>query len=464
MMKKITLFLILLTATFGYSQEVLENFEGTAPTLNNFDGFGSSAVTANPTNASEKSLELITSATAAGWQGSEFVFQGKKLDLTQADKTITVNIHSSVATSILAKANGGENGGGASAADANHDGNGWQTLTFDFSAPKDGTVAGTDSYSSLVFFPAWNNEGGTCTAGCYAGSSENSSPVITLYIDDVTGLGVEASETCSDGIQNQDETGIDCGGSCSACPVGPTTAPTSPPTRNAWDVISLYSDAYASLGLGNVSWDDGDAIEITAAGNQVLEMQVGNFLGQNLGAAADASDMTHFHMDYYVADAFVEGQVFNSKLSNHAATGGEINAIELNLALTSSDVQAWKSIDVELNGARENIVQFLITVSNTVGLAYLDNIYFYRAATASLDNNALLGFSMYPNPAADKLNISAKEVIQNAAVYNVLGKKVMNLEINKSSESIDISNLASGIYLIKYNVNDKVGTAKFIKQ
>jgi hypothetical protein len=71
---------------------------------------------------------------------------------------------------------------------------------------------------------------------------------------------------------------------------------------------------------------------------------------------------------------------------------------------------------------------------------------------------------MYPNPAANKLNISAKEIIQNAAVYNVLGKKVMSLEINKSSESIDISNLASGIYLIKYNVNDKVGTAKFIKQ
>ena len=27
-----------------------------------------------------------------------------------------------------------------------------------------------------------------------------------------------ASESCSDGIQNQDETGVDCGGSvCSAC-------------------------------------------------------------------------------------------------------------------------------------------------------------------------------------------------------------------------------------------------------
>jgi hypothetical protein len=468
-MKKITLLLLLLTATFGYSQEVLENFEGTAPTLNNFDGFGSSAVTANPTNASEKSLELITSATAAGWQGSQFVFQGKKLDLTQADKTITVNVHSTVATSILAKADGGENGAAASAADANHDGNGWQTLTFDFSVPKDNTVAGADSYASLVFFPAWNNEGGTCTVGCYAGSTVSSSPVITIYIDDVTGLGAAASETCSDGIMNNGETAIDCGGpNCDACPEPPTTAAPTPPARNAADVMSIYSEAYASVGLSNVSWDDGDTSPTTVAGNELLMMEAGNFLGQTIGTPVDASNMTHFHMDYYIADEFAAGQVFNSKLSNHekpSGEAGESNALPFDVALTASDVKTWKSIDVALGDAkRGNIKEFLITVSNTVKLAYLDNIYLYRESTASVDNNALLGFSMYPNPASNRLNISAKEAIQNAAVYNVLGKKVMSLEINKSSESIDISNLASGIYLIKYNVNNKVGTAKFVKQ
>ena len=86
------------------------------------------------------------------------------------------------------------------------------------------------------------------------------------------------------------------------------------------------------------------------------------------------------------------------------------------------------------------------------------------SATAGLNKNNLLNVSLYPNPAKGTLNISAKEVIQNAAVYNVLGKKVMSLEINKSNESIDISNLASGIYLIKYQLNNATGTAKFIKE
>ena len=40
----------------------------------------------------------------------------------------------------------------------------------------------------------------------------------------------------------------------------------------------------------------------------------------------------------------------------------------------------------------------------------------------------------------------------------------MSLEINKNSESIDVSSLASGIYLIKYSIDNAIGTAKFIKQ
>jgi hypothetical protein len=85
-------------------------------------------------------------------------------------------------------------------------------------------------------------------------------------------------------------------------------------------------------------------------------------------------------------------------------------------------------------------------------------------ATASVSDNTLLNISMYPNPASSSLNISAPNTIKSAAIYNILGKQVMSLNINKNSKSIDISNLASGIYFLKYNVNDKVGTAKFIKQ
>jgi hypothetical protein len=40
----------------------------------------------------------------------------------------------------------------------------------------------------------------------------------------------------------------------------------------------------------------------------------------------------------------------------------------------------------------------------------------------------------------------------------------MALEMNKNSESISISNAASGIYLIKYTIRNAIDTAKFIKE
>jgi len=40
---------------------------------------------------------------------------------------------------------------------------------------------------------------------------------LELYLNEVDGEITPPSETCFDGIQNQDETGIDCGGVCTAC-------------------------------------------------------------------------------------------------------------------------------------------------------------------------------------------------------------------------------------------------------
>ena len=171
-------------------------------------------------------------------------------------------------------------------------------------------------------------------------------------------------------------------------------------------------------------------------------------------------------MDYWVADDFAAGQVFNPKLSNHAASAGETGAKLYTVALGADDNKKWLSIDVELGAdfERNNILQFLLTTSATVKAGYMDNIYMYRAATASVGDNELLNVSMYPNPASDRLNISAQGTIKSAAIYNLLGKKVMSLEINKNSESINVSGLASGMYLIKYSLDNAIGTAKFIKQ
>lgn len=293
-----------------------------------------------------------------------------------------------------------------------------------------------------------------------------------VYYDDVsltTTGGV--AETCSDGIMNNEETGVDCGGpNCDACPTPPTTAPTAPPTRNSWDVVSLYGEAYTqntevTNGNFDAGWCGANSVtEVTIAGNLVMQYNNNDCQGIVLANGVDVTGFDMMHVDVYVDGGYdVTSAVFNLKfVGTPTSIFKEYN---FNAASSPALVAGqWISIDVAVDlSTMAGFKEFGIT-SNMKGKVWYDNLYVYRAATASVENNELLGFSMYPNPATNRLNISAKETILSAEIFNVIGKKVMSVNVNKTSESIDVSSLTSGIYLVKYDVNGVTGTAKFIKQ
>jgi hypothetical protein len=92
------------------------------------------------------------------------------------------------------------------------------------------------------------------------------------------------------------------------------------------------------------------------------------------------------------------------------------------------------------------------------------NFYFYSEATAGVDKDNLLNVSVSPSPAKNDLKISALDIIKEVTIYNVLGKKVKSAAINKIEGVIDVSTLNTGIYILKYTVNNTVGTMKFIKE
>lgn len=71
--------------------------------------------------------------------------------------------------------------------------------------------------------------------------------------------------------------------------------------------------------------------------------------------------------------------------------------------------------------------------------------------------------SVYPNPAQNSITISNKIVLNSVEIYSVLGNKVLSkLNLNKQSETIDISHLPSGIYLINTVDSDKKSVTKKI--
>jgi hypothetical protein len=297
----------------------------------------------------------------------------------------------------------------------------WQTISLDFGA-------GLSNYGKLVIFTD-------------KGAGNNA--VDTYLIDDISGGTNVAPPTPAE---------------------APTTAAPVPPAMDASDVISLYSDAYSDIATNfDQGWCGASSVEeVMVAGNATMAYLNNDCQGIDFNAAIDASSFTHMHVDVYIDETDFVGKVFNLKF---VRAGGEALEVNFNSASSPSLVGGtWISIDVAVDlSAFTDLKQFGIT-NNNKNNSWYDNLYFYKAATLGVSDNELLDVSMYPNPASDRLNISASNTIKNASIFNILGKKVMSLEINKNSESIDVSSLASGIYLIKYQLDNATGTAKFIKE
>ena len=85
------------------------------------------------------------------------------------------------------------------------------------------------------------------------------------------------------------------------------------------------------------------------------------------------------------------------------------------------------------------------------------------ADTSGVENESLITLNMYPNPASDVLNISSQSTINMVEIFNVLGQKVITMQVEDTSAEINVSNLNAGIYLIKYEINNSTSTKKFVK-
>ena len=101
--------------------------------------------------------------------------------------------------------------------------------------------------------------------------------------------------------------------------------------------------------------------------------------------------------------------------------------------------------------------------TNLNELMYIDDVSLkYNGANLGVSDQDIMSFSIYPNPTSDFISIKGIENINSIKVYSILGaleKEVFN------TNQIDISELSSGIHLIKIdNGTGTVFTEKIIKQ
>ena len=91
---------------------------------------------------------------------------------------------------------------------------------------------------------------------------------------------------------------------------------------------------------------------------------------------------------------------------------------------------------------------------------FFDNIKF--DGSLGLENNSQKTFSIYPNPVSNGyVNVtSTANGAKTVSVYDVLGKQIFNTAI--SSDTLNVSELTSGVYIIKISQNGILSTKKLV--
>ena len=87
-----------------------------------------------------------------------------------------------------------------------------------------------------------------------------------------------------------------------------------------------------------------------------------------------------------------------------------------------------------------------------------------KSATASVRNNSIEGFALYPNPVTNNnLTITSNSAeVKNVSIFNVLGKNVLSTSVSGNRAEINTALLSSGIYIIKVQEGANTATSKLV--
>ncbi len=87
-----------------------------------------------------------------------------------------------------------------------------------------------------------------------------------------------------------------------------------------------------------------------------------------------------------------------------------------------------------------------------------------EGATLTLENSFVNDLFIYPNPTKDELNISSIDSLQDAiyTIFDINGRRIMNSRL--SQNTIDVSALNTGNYILRIVSGNSIKSQKFIKQ
>ena len=269
-----------------------------------------------------------------------------------------------------------------------------------------------------------------------------------------------ACATCSDGIKNGNETGVDCGGSCPACPVQ----------------LGAY---YFETGWN--SWVDGgvDAARYTgprsAEGVWSIELRdntgaTGAMTSPKYSAATYASLKIEFRFYMF---SFESGEDFWLQYSSN--NGSSWTTIKTYAAGSTYSNGVFYTKSVVLNAGTYSLTnnakfRFVSDASADDDVVYIDAVVVKAYTTPqpltlinpdAAKSSKEVEVKVYPNPVLDYLTIELNQALTedvDIRVMDLTGRLlgVSTVAASETSQVVNVSDYANGLYLISMIRNGKI--------
>lgn len=214
------------------------------------------------------------------------------------------------------------------------------------------------------------------------------------------------------------------------------------------EILNFATHKYSSTGVYDVT------VEVTNSCGQIYKGVKSIYIGNQAG----------------VSSSMIIERLCNNIASEFVAYGA--NSYEWNFGDATETVLSSGSFSkVSHLFSSPGIYSMTVTGINTCGqrrTSYWE-IEIDSSCTISSNSNYQTGIDnviIYPNPAGDKIFIKTNNMPQNSyiEVYNLLGKIVLTEDIRAIHQSVDISNLEKGLYVIKVITGNESYIKKIIKE
>jgi len=228
-----------------------------------------------------------------------------------------------------------------------------------------------------------------------------------------------------------------------------------------WSAVQIQDNMMMPVGtpvLRSASWVGGvgggplnpnnyaisPVIDLTnASGTITLDWQI---------MAVDASYDLENYTVYVGTSSVIADLLMSTTTFNEPSLDGVNTLTDRSLDISSFAGEATVYVAFRHHGVSD---QFTLEV---------DNVAVNAQTLLSIPESELTKFSHSYSTSLGVLTLdSANSAFESVQIYNILGKEVINKELSSTNESINMSDLSNGVYLVKVNIAGQSRTIKILK-